>query len=124
MVRRLVSFLASSLIRTPFVRVHSTGAPPASPPIVTATATAPAHADTMAGALHDLANGDLPDIPPERAQQLVDNVVPDPAHEAMADLHEAAQAELPGFESAAADIKPVEMPPEGPAPWWSQLWSG
>jgi hypothetical protein len=66
----------------------------------------------MADAMRSLANGDMPDIPAERAQQLVDNVVPDPAHEPMADLHAAAREELPGFESAAADIKPIEMAPE------------
>lgn len=82
------------------------------PGVPTDPATATAHADTMASALRALADGDLPDIPPERAQQLVDNVVPDPMHEQTAALHEAAQAELPGFESAAADIKPIEMPPE------------
>lgn len=82
------------------------------PGVPTDPATATAHADTMAAALRSLADGDLPDIPPERAQQLVDNVLPDPAREATADLHEAAQLELPGFESAAADIKPIELPPE------------
>jgi hypothetical protein len=82
------------------------------PGVPTDPQTATLHADTMADAMRSLANGDMPDIPAERAQQLVENVVPDPAHEAMADLHEAAQAELPGFESAAADLKPIEMPPE------------
>jgi hypothetical protein len=82
------------------------------PGIPTDPQTATLHADTMADAMRSLANGDMPDIPAERAQQLVENVVPDPAHEAMADLHEAAKAELPGFESAAADLKPVEMPAE------------
>lgn len=82
------------------------------PGVPTDPQTATLHADTMASALRSLADGDLPDIPPERAQQLVDNVLSDPMHEQAADLHEAAQAELPGFESAAADIKPIEMPPE------------
>jgi hypothetical protein len=81
------------------------------PGVPTDAQTATAHADTMAGALHDLANGDLPEIPPERAQQLVDHVLPDPIHDA-AGMPEAAQAELPGFESAAAEYKPTEMPAE------------
>lgn len=82
------------------------------PGVPTDPQTATLHADTMADALRSLADGDLPDVPAERAQQLVENVIPDPAHEAMADLHETAQAELPGFESASADIKPIEMPAE------------
>jgi hypothetical protein len=82
------------------------------PGVPTDPATATAHADTMAGALRSLADGDLPDIPPERAQQLVDNVLPDPIHEVAQPLQEAAQAELPGFEAATADVPRVELPPE------------
>lgn len=48
------------------------------PGIPTDPVTATLHADTMAEAIHSLANGDLPDVRPERAQQLVDNVIPDP----------------------------------------------
>lgn len=50
------------------------------PGIPTDPATATLHADTMAAAMRSLADGDLPDVPPERAQQLVDNVIPDPMH--------------------------------------------
>lgn len=82
------------------------------PGIPTDPGAATLHADTMADALHSLADGDLPDMPADRAQALVQNMVPDPAHDTIAPLHAAAQMELPGFEAAAADIKPIEMPPE------------
>lgn len=91
------------------------------PGVPTDPATATLHADTMEASLRALADGDLPDIPPERAQQLVDNVLPDPMHETAQPLHEAAKAELPGFESAAADVPRVELPPMKPAPPWSKL---
>lgn len=82
------------------------------PGVPTDPAAATLHADTMADALRSLADGDLPDVPADRAQALVDNMVPDPAHDMAPAIHEAAQLELPGFEAAAADIKPIEMPPE------------
>src|SRR5690348_9074447 len=82
------------------------------PGVPTDPQAATLHADTMADAMRALADGDLPDVPADRAQALVDNVVADPIHEMVAPLHEAAQLELPGFESAAADIKPIELPPE------------
>ena len=82
------------------------------PGVPTDPQAATLHADTMADALRALADGDLPDVPADRAQALVDNVVADPIHDMVAPLHEAAQLELPGFESAAADIKPIELPLE------------
>lgn len=95
------------------------------PGVPTDPATATAHADTMAGALRSLADGDLPDIPPERAQQLVDNVLPDPIHETAQPLQEAAQAELPGFEAAAADVPRMELPAARPSlPWPASTESG
>lgn len=48
------------------------------PGIPTDPATATLHASTMADAIHSLANGELPDVPPEHAQEIVDNVIPDP----------------------------------------------
>jgi hypothetical protein len=92
------------------------------PGVPTDPATATIHADTMADALRALADGDLPDIPADRAQQLVDNVVPDPIHDTAAPLHEAAKAELPGFAEAAADIKPDRLSELKPAPLWSAIW--
>lgn len=92
------------------------------PGVPTDPQAATLHADTMADALRALADGDLPDVPADRAQALVDNVVADPIHEMVQPLHEAAQLELPGFESAAADIKPIRLPELKPAPLWSAMW--
>lgn len=74
--------------------------------------TATLHADTMAAAMRSLADGDLPDVPPERAQQLVDNVIPDPMHDTAQPLHEAALEDLPGYADAIHEVPRVEMPPE------------
>lgn len=83
------------------------------PGIPTDPVTATLHADTMAEAIHSLANGDLPDVPPERAQQLVDNVIPDPMHDMAQPLHEAALEDLPGYADAIHEVPRVELP-EGP----------
>jgi hypothetical protein len=74
--------------------------------------TATLHADTMAAAMRSLADGDLPDVPPERAQQLVDNVIPDPMHDTAQPLHEAALEDLPGYADAIHEVPRMELPPE------------
>jgi hypothetical protein len=97
------------------------------PGIPTDPVTATLHADTMAEAIHSLANGDLPDVPPERAQQLVDNVIPDPMHDTAQPLHEAALEDLPGYADAIHEVPRMELPPETvPPPFktWDTLKPG
>lgn len=92
------------------------------PGVPTDPLTATLHADTMAASLTALHDGELPDIPPERAQQLVDNVLPDPMHEMAQPLHDAAMEDLPGYAAATANVPRVELPELKPAPLWSAIW--
>ncbi|EIM04114.1 hypothetical protein LRK24_10210 [Rhodanobacter denitrificans] len=82
------------------------------PGVPIAPNVANAHADTMAQALHALSEGDLPTIPPEKAQKLVDGVLPDPVHALAPEVEAAARAELPGYDAAAASIPVRELPAE------------
>ncbi|HET6807282.1 MAG TPA: hypothetical protein VFH59_17745 [Frateuria sp.] len=90
------------------------------PGVPTDPGVATLHADTMAASLRALHDGEMPSIPADAAQQIVDNVAPDPMHDVAHALHEAAQLELPGFESAAADIRPTEPAQGDMALPWSQ----
>ncbi|WP_017460562.1 hypothetical protein [Dyella ginsengisoli] len=82
------------------------------PGIPTDPVTATLHASTMADAIHSLANGELPDVPPEHAQEIVDHSIPDPAQDFAPAIHEAALEDVPGYAEAAANVPRVELPPE------------
>jgi len=71
--------------------------------------TATLHADTMAAAMRALTEGDEPNIAPETAQTLADNVLPDPIHEFAPAIDAAAKEDLPHYEAAVADVPRVEL---------------
>lgn len=76
-----------------------------SPGIPTSPDVANAHVDTMRAAVDALARGDEPNVSSEVAQKLVDGTVPDPNHDTLGMLNEAARSELPGYDDA---IKPID----------------
>lgn len=78
--------------------------------------TANLHVQTMEDALKTMADGGLPEVSDAAAQHLVDNVVADPLHETDSLITDAASAELPGYDEAAAHIEQMPLPPEQLAP--------
>jgi hypothetical protein len=81
------------------------------PGVATTPEIANLHAMTLNEAMDAMSKGDAPDVPADVAQKLVDGVVPDPAHEVMAEGVAEAAKDIPGFDSAMADVPRVELPP-------------
>lgn len=82
-----------------------------SPGIPTNPEVANVHTDVMRESIDALSRGDEPNIPAESAQMLVDQALPDPNHDTLPMMNDAASTELPHYTDA---IKPVDAiePPE------------
>lgn len=87
--------------------VHATRSAPGIP---TTPEVANLHDDQLRQALDSLAKGDEPMIGSQEAQKLVDGVVPDPQHDTLPILDEAAHTELPGYSETVAPVREVEPP--------------
>lgn len=87
--------------------VHATRSAPGVP---TTPEVANLHDDQLRQALDSLAKGDEPIIGSQEAQKIVDGVVPDPQHDTLPVLNEAAHSELPGYEDTITPVREVEPP--------------
>lgn len=80
------------------------------PGIPTTPDVANAHVDTMRDAIDALARGDEPDVRSDIAQKLADNSLPDPNHDTLPMLNEAASAELNHYDEAIKPVDAIEPP--------------
>jgi hypothetical protein len=80
------------------------------PGIPTDPAIATLHADTMTHSIDAMLKGDEPNITEQSARELLAGSLPDPAHDMMPSIVDAAHAELPGFTDAIRPMTEVAPP--------------
>lgn len=92
-----------------------------SPGVATTPDVANTHVDLMRTSIDALAKGDEPDVPAPLAQKMVDGTLPDPTHDTLPMLNEAAHDELNNYDDVIKPIDAVEPPTREPGEPLEQL---